>query len=458
MPAPVVGSFRDPSGYVYLLDGKVIRSVNKSYADDYTCAQDNGLFFFLRQEGKMVSFRETESPLVAGAWKTLETERIPVISYPYEWSFSQLKEAALLTLDIQREALKRDMVLKDASAFNVQFMSGKAIFIDVLSFERRRDNRPWCAYGQFCRHFVATLLLMSKLDLRCGLFLKEFIDGIPLEMASSLLSWVTYFSPNALLHIHIHAWMRKRHENNPQSAVRANDARLSKKAMLTLCEGLDAYVGKLSLPNVSTEWGSYYSDTNYSISAFRAKEEFVRRIIHEKLPAKVLDLGANDGRFSQIAAETAATVIAADIDPVAVDKHYRRLRKQKNDKNILPIVIDLMNPSPALGWGGNERDSFFGRCQAELVLALALVHHLAVSNNVPLPRIAEMLAALGKSLLIEFVPKTDSQAQRLLASRKDVFQDYHEEGFRNAFEKYFRIEECVDIPESQRKLFLMKRK
>lgn len=415
-------------------------------------AQNQGLFSFLQQEGDLLPFREQENG-IEGAWKTLEVTRVPVISYPYEWSFSQLKDAALLTLKMHKEALKRGMTLKDASAFNVQFMSGRAVFIDILSFERRHDNQPWCAYGQFCRHFLAPLLLMARRDLRYGLFLKDFIDGFPLDLASSLLSWKTYLSPNSFMHIHAHAWMQRKHENERTSAEKARNAQLSQAGMLTLCDGLLDYIAGLSLSGVATEWGDYYSSTNYSSFAFKEKEDIVRRVVREKSPNIVLDLGANDGHFSKIASEVAGTVIAADIDPIAVEKHYLEVRKSNRD--IIPMIVDLINPSPALGWHGKERSSFFERCRADMVFALALVHHLAISNNVPLSKIAEMFACLGHTLIVEFVPKSDSQLQRLLASRKDIFTDYNEDGFRQAFSQYFTIEECIPVAASERKIFVM---
>lgn len=449
---PVEGSFRDPSGRVYISGEKILRSVNECYAENYVYAQNQGLFSFLQQEGDLLPFRELECG-IEEAWKTLEVDRVPVISYPYEWSFSQLKDAALLTLKIHREALERGMILKDASAFNVQFMSGRVVFIDILSFERWHDNQPWCAYGQFCRHFLAPLLLMVRRDLRYGLFLKEFIDGFPLDLTSSLLPWHTYLSPNICMHIHAHAWMQRKHENERASAEKARNAKLSQTAMVTLCEGLSDYVAGLSLSGISTEWGDYYSSTNYSSYAFKEKEDIVRRVVHEKSPNIVLDLGANDGHFSKIVSEVASAVIAADIDPIAVEKHYLEVRK--GNRNIIPMIVDLINPSPALGWHGKERSSFFQRCQADMILALALVHHLAISNNVPLSKIAEMFACLGQTLIVEFVPKSDSQLQRLLASRKDIFTDYNEDGFRRAFSKYFTIEECIPVPESERKLFVM---
>ncbi|GHT01413.1 50S ribosomal protein L11 methyltransferase [Synergistales bacterium] len=459
----LAASFRDPSGRVYSLDdGNIIRSVQKSYAPDYNYATEQNLFLSLREKGLLIDFEESKDHMVSGAWKTLSVERIPVVTYPYEWSFSQLKDAALLTLQINRDALAHGMILKDASAFNVQFTHGKPIFIDILSFERRLDDSPWVAYGQFCRHFLAPLLLMAKRDLRYGFLTRDFIDGIPLDFTSAALPRGTWLSVSTLLHIHMHSWMQGRFGDTraiAEGKKKDTNARVSDKSLLDITDGLLSAVNAISLSHFSTEWGDYYSDTNYSTEAFKAKENLLRRILNEKKLATVLDVGANNGHFSRIASETAQLVIAPDIDPLAVEKHYRYLRDESGQKklNIIPMIIDLTNPSPSLGWACSERSSFFERCGANLVLALALVHHLAISNNVPLPMIAEMFASLGENLLIEFVPKEDSQTRRLLTSRKDVFPSYNEAGFREAFSRYFVIEDCIPVPESERKLFVMKR-
>lgn len=255
IPEKIAASFRDPSGYVYAEGDKIIRVVNERYAPHYMRMRENGFLDTVWEKGWMVRFEEEETPSIPGAWKTLDTERIPFVSFPYEWSFSQLKAAALLTLDIQAEALEHDLILKDASAYNVQFVGARPVFIDILSLEEYREGTPWVAYAQFCRHFLAPLLLMSKVDINAGLMLRNFIDGLPLDMTAAMLPWKTKFSPMIQLHIHLHAKMQKKHADTRDSAEKANKIKISKKTVQDLTQSLRLLVEKLRLPPTSTTWG-----------------------------------------------------------------------------------------------------------------------------------------------------------------------------------------------------------
>ena len=454
-PERIKSSFRDRSGSVYLDGDTVFRTVNENYRNNYTHLISSDLAASLWEKKLLIPFEETRHE-VTDSWKTLMVERLPFISYPYEWCFSQLKDAALLTLDVQLEALAHGMVIKDASAYNVQFHGGKPVFIDCLSFEVLREGEPWVAYAQFCSHFLAPLALINKVDLRCGALSRLWIDGIPLELASKLLPKHTLLSPSQTWHLHLHAWMQKRHADTRVSAKKARSVRVSKQTLEGIAKSLGHAVKSLSPPKAVTEWGDYYSDTNYSDEAFAAKMEVVTQVASRLRPDVLVDIGANTGVFSRIAAEYCGLVVAADIDPLAVEYHYNHLCSTGR-KNILPLIIDLTNPSPDLGWACEERNSFIKRCDAGLVLALALVHHLVIGNNVPFGMIAEFLAGIGSYILVEFVPKKDSQVQRLLATRKDIFVDYDEETFLTALEKYFIVEERFSLPESVRSIFLLRR-
>lgn len=456
-PEKIAASFRDPSGYVYAGNGKIIRAVNECYAPHYTRMRDSGFLDAVWERGWMVRFAEEGTPSLPGAWKTLDTEAVPFVSFPYEWSFSQLKAAALLTLDIQAEALEHDLVLKDASAYNVQFIGARPVFIDILSLETYKEGTPWVAYAQFCRHFLAPLLLMAKVDINGGLLLRNFIDGLPLDMTSAMLPWKTKFSPAIQLHIHLHAKMQKKHADTRESADKASKIKISKKTVQNLAQGLRALVEKLHLPPTSTTWGDYYSDTNYSEGAFSAKHEIVAAMLEKLKPDTVLDMGANTGEFSRLAREHASLVLAADMDPLAVERHYEMLVKNEIE-GVLPLVIDLSNPSPALGWHNTERPSFIDSCKVDTVMALALIHHLCIGNNVSLDMAARFFAELGHSLILEFVPKEDSQVRRLLATREDIFSEYDLENAVGAFSQYYECSEIMPIPGSLRNMVLFKTK
>lgn len=455
-PERVAASFRDPSGYVYAGRDEIIRAVNERYAPHYTHMRDSGFLDAVWDKGWMVRFTEEEAPSIAGAWKTLNTERVPFISFPYEWSFSQLKAAALLTLDIQAKALEHGLILKDASAYNVQFIGARPVFIDVLSLEIYEEGTPWVAYGQFCRHFLAPLLLMAKVNINAGLMLRNFIDGLPLDMTAAMLPWKSKLSPTVQLHIHLHAKMQKKHADTRNSAEKAKKITVSPKTLQGLAQSLRGLVEKLRLPPTSTTWGDYYSDTNYSDSAFEAKHKVVGAMLEKIRPDTVLDMGANTGEFSSLARRHASLILAADMDPLAVERHYELLVKNSIE-GVLPLVVDLSNPSPALGWHNTERPSFIDSCKVDVVLALALIHHLCIGNNVPLEMAADLFADLGSNLILEFVPKEDSQVQRMLATREDIFPNYDLDSLVAAFSRHYECLEMAPIPDSVRTMLLMKR-
>ncbi|HLF73774.1 MAG TPA: hypothetical protein VI524_05490 [Anaerolineales bacterium] len=450
-------SFRDPSGFLFSRDGVLYRQVNRKYEQAYARLMESGLYQKLVKAGLLIPHLEADQlPAESdSAYRILQPERVPFISYPYEWSFGQLRDAALATLSIQRRALKAGMSLKDASAYNIQFVRGQATLIDTLSFEIYKEGQPWVAYRQFCQHFLAPLALMALKDVRLNQLLRVYIDGVPLDLASRLLPWKTRLNFGLLTHIHLHAGAQKKYAGEEVKSRGAGA--FGRQAMTGLIDSLDATVRKLDWDPGGTEWGNYYDITNYSEAAFQHKKGLVGEWVKRVNPALAWDLGANNGVFSRVAGEAGPFVVSFDIDPAAVEQNYRQAKAEKTE-NLLPLLLDLTNPSPSLGWANRERDSFGWRGPADMILALAVVHHLAISNNVPLPHLAEFLAETGKWLVIEFVPKSDSQTQKLLASREDIFPDYTRAGFEGAFEKEFRTHEAVEIRDSARVLYLMERR
>jgi ribosomal protein L11 methylase PrmA len=449
-------SFRDPNGFLFTLDGKLYRQINKIYEAEYKQLIESGLYDYLSDAGRLVTHEEANiapaKPEIA--LKIVQPALVPFISYPYEWSFSQLKSAALTTLAIQKHALKEGMSLKDASAYNIQFHRGKAILIDTLSFEFYKEGEAWVAYKQFCQHFLAPLALMAKKDIRLNQLLRVYIDGIPLDLASKLLPTSTKVNPGIMMHIHAHAKAQVQYADQEQS-TKQNNRGMSKQALLNLIESLRSTIKKLEWEPAGTEWGNYYDITNYTDDAFEHKKELITEWLAEQQPSQVWDLGANNGVFSRLASDKGFFTVSFDIDPAAVEQNYKQV-KEKKEENILPLVLDLTNPSPAIGWHNQERESFTDRAPANMVFALALIHHLAVSNNVPLEQLADFFCDTGQWLVIEFVPKSDSQVQKLLKSRKDIFDKYTVEDFEKAFKTRFSIEEKIKIKESERHLYLMK--
>lgn len=456
--AKLNSSFRDPAGFVFF-DGSVLyRQVNQAYRAEYDLLMGSGLYAELVADGLLIPHEEADDVegLVSSLhYRILKPEKVPFISYPYEWSFSQLKDAALLTLEIQKRALAKGMTLKDCSAFNVQFRGANPVFIDTLSFERYQPGTPWVAYRQFCQHFLAPLALMSYCDIRLGKLSEQYIDGLPLDLASKLLPLSSKLNFGILTHIHLHAGSQQRHAD--KQVDQASQSQLPLTALQGMLDSLSSTVRKLIWQPKGTEWGDYYSATNYNDAAFTEKKLLVESYLQQTGSSSVWDLGANTGVFSRIASKLGANTVSFDIDPAAVEKNYRWAR-QDHEENLLPLLLDLTNPSPAIGWAHTERESFAGRGPADTVMALALIHHLAISNNLPFEKIAEFFQHLSQYLIIEFVPKSDSQVQRLLTTRKDIFDTYHVEAFEEVFARYFRIEQATSIAGSERILYLMKRK
>ena len=455
MTERIPGSFRDPSGYVYERDGKILRTVASDYIDEWKRCLETG---FLEQgvaSGRIVPFRSVDDEIPGGA-AVLEVERIPFITYPYEWCFGQLKDAALLSLDLQIDALARGLTLKDASAYNVQFIGSHPVFIDLLSFESREENQPWSAYRQFCMHFLAPLALIRKTDLRCGTFSRLWIDGVPLELAVKMLPWRSRFSLGLYLHLYLHARLEAKHGDARKSADKARKAATSTKTQIGIAENLRSTINSLRLPATRTVWGDYYQDTNYDDEAAALKYELVAKAAKDAPGRFALDLGANTGKFSAILSESHDYVLAADIDPLAVERHYGKLKTEKA-KNILPLILDFANPSPGIGWACSERAAFADRCRVDFITALAVIHHMVITAGIPMDYFAaglKRLLAPGGRLLLEFVPKEDSQVRRMLAARKDVFDNYSVEGMRVAFSPHFREMAVYPIAGTVRTLHL----
>ena len=448
-------SFRDRSGFLFYYENEIYRIINFSYKKQYEKFMNSELYQKLEEKNLIISHSEIENlDIDCDYYKIIKPEKIPFISYPYEWSFSQLKDAALLTLRIQKAAMKYGMTLKDGSAFNIQFHNGHPIFIDTLSFEIYEEGQIWKPYKQFCQHFLAPLALISKKDVRLNLLSKTFIDGIPIDLAAKLLPKTTFGNFGLMAHIHAHAKSQKHYEDKD---AKIKQKTLSKRSFEGLIESLKSSIEKMTWNENNTEWGDYYSDTNYTEKSFEEKKQFISLTIDQVKPKLVWDMGANTGVFSRLASTKGINTISYDIDPLAVEKNYLS-SSQNSEQNILPLILDLTNPSSGIGWNHDERMSIIQRGPADMVFALALVHHLAISNNVPLNKLAEFFSQISKFLIIEFVPKSDSQVKRLLLTRDDIFENYDEKNFEIEFSKFFKIINSKKILDSERTIYIMENK
>jgi ribosomal protein L11 methylase PrmA len=450
----VGASFRDPAGHIFLEGDEIFRQVNQVGLADFALFETSGLYSALIRKNLIVAHDTVHS---SDDHIIIKPERIDFITYPFEWSFSQLQDAALLTLTLQSMALKHGMTLKDASAYNVQFQAGKPVFIDTLSFEKYNPGEPWQAYRQFCQHFLAPLALMAHSDLSLQQLLRINLDGIPLPLASKLLPAKAKIRPGIAMHIVLHskAQQAKASDHTPRAT---QQALVTQKNLEAIIDSLQRTVKSLKLPKTSTEWGDYYANnTNYSSSAAQKKSDLIVALLKPLAIKKVLDLGGNNGEYSRPLHKLGITTVCTDIDPNAVEANYQTVKKHSEDL-MLPMLVDLTNPGGLLGWQNNERSSIQERLQCDATMALALIHHLAISNNVPLGLIAECFAAFSPYVIVEFVPKSDSQVQKLLATRKDIFPDYHEAGLKDAFKDRFDLVQESPVTGSDRTLYLFQRK
>jgi len=449
-------SFRDPSGFLFRKEGVLYRQINNNYKETYDDFKNSGLYEELIKSGLLIPHEEVVNDSMNDeGYISIKPFELPFISHPYEWSFSQLKDAALLTLSIQQKVLSKGYSLKDASAYNIQFYNGKPVFIDSLSFEKLQPNKPWVAYKQFCQHFLAPLALMSKTDISLNQLLKTNIDGVPLALASKLLPLATKLNPSLAIHIHLHAKAQSKNADKKFDPEKFKNT-FSIKSFYAIIDSLKATILKLKWKPAGTEWHDYYdSNNNYEDASLAYKQNIVEEFLSKQNIRSVWDLGANTGVFSQIAAHYSQYVCAWDVDPACVELNYKSLSDLKIN-NVYPLLLDLTNPSPALGWDHSERTSFKKRSPVDMVLALGLIHHLVISNNLPLEMIARFFSEITSTLIIEFIPKTDSQVEKLLQNREDIFPDYNIENFEIIFSRYFMLLESKSIIQTHRTLFLMK--
>jgi hypothetical protein len=452
----ISSSFRDPSGFVFKYDGKIYRQINDYYKKEYDHLKQSGLYDELVSKRLLIPHSEVDLPdLKRECYKIIEPEQVPFISYACEWSFSQLKAAALATLKIQLLALERNMCLKDANTTNIQFIQNKPVFIDSLSFNFYEEGKPWVAYKQFCQHFLAPLALMSKVDVSLNQLLRVHLDGIPLDLTSKILPKRTKWSMGLALHIHMHAKSQKKYEG--VAVVHQNERKMPKSALISLLQNLQSTVQGLSWRPEGTQWGDYYTFTNYTDDSFDNKKRIIEEFLTEAQPKTVWDLGGNIGTFSRIATKMDINTCCFDIDPAAVEKNYQ-LVCQNNETLLTPLLLDLTNPTPATGWANEEWLSWTQRASADLCMALALIHHLALGNNLPFNRIAEHFSKLSRHLIIEFVPRTDSQVVKLMQNREEISPFYTQEYFEQVFGEYFDILKKAPVEGSERTMYLMKSK
>ena len=437
------GSYRDRNGAVFYADGAVYRGISAAALANFERLRATPFFPEFVARGKIVATeRESSTSALAGeeGWAALlRHERIPFVSYPYEWPFGMLKDAALLHLELMLSALKEGMILKDSSAYNIQWNGAEPVFIDIPSFEVLSPGAPWIGYRQFCELFLYPLMLQAYKGVDFRPWLRGNIDGIPAEAMRALLSARDLIRPGVLLHVFAQAALQRRYSAGGN--VRASLARagFDKRLIVNNVEKLRKIVTGLRPGGGKTVWADYAQSHSYDAEEFGAKRDFVARAVATRRWQLAWDIGSNTGTFSRIAAEHAHSVVAMDGDWMAVEQLYQAQQGRPDARKILPLVVNVADPSPSQGWKGLERKSLPDRGKPDLTLCLALIHHIVIGANIPMREFVEWLASLGTSLVIEFVGRDDEMVQTLLANKDDQYSDYTPENFQALLGAHFDI-------------------
>jgi len=456
-------SFRDPSGQIYHIDGRVYRSVQPVAVPDYEFVRDSGALDGLIENGSIIRSEDVDvSILGADAPKggyVLEHPAVKFWSYPYEWSFSALKAAALLHLDIQIKLLESDVALSDATAYNIQFIGPKPIFVDFLSFRRYRENEHWEAHRQFCEQFLNPLILRATFGIPFQEWYRGQPEGIKSDHLANLVKWRHHLSLRMLGHVILPGRVGGWNEDKAlKSASEAKARGLPRSRYSALLNQLRSWIASLKPQGIDdTTWHDYATENTYADAEAAAKRAFVSDFVKETSPSLLIDLGCNTGDYSEAALEAGAkSVIGLDADHGALEQAFARA-KVKN-LPFLPLYQDSANPSPGQGWNHGERRNLINRCQnVDAVIALALEHHLAIGRNIPLPEVVTWIAGLAPQGIIEFVHKDDSTIQKMLALRDDIFTDYSVENFTAALEGCARVVRREKVSAAGRELFWFSR-
>lgn len=425
-------------------------------APEYEAAREEGIFRALIESGKLVDLEEVDVGLAGLEQKDaaylLEHPRLPFISYPYEWSFSLLRDAALFHLDLHLELLDQGYTLSDASAYNIQFVGPKPVFIDHLSIRRYSEGEYWTGHRQFCEQFLNPLLLRSVFGVAHNSWYRGNLEGIPVGDLAKLLRWRHRFSWNFLAHVILQN--RFQHgANEKEVAENIKKKRLPLSGYTALLRQLRKWILRMNSDRLGpTTWAVYASDNTYSGDEVIVKKRFVENFVTNSGVSGVIDLGCNTGEYSKVALAAGATrALGFDFDQQSLDKAHRRAKEES--LNFLPLYLDAKNPSPDQGWCQKERQGYAARAKSDAVIALAFEHHLAIAHNVRLDQAIGWITDLASTGVIEFVPKSDPTVQRMLALREDIFPDYTEENFSNILASHRRIVKKEIISKSGRVLY-----
>jgi hypothetical protein len=442
-------SFRDPDGFVFEHEGLLFRSLTREAAERLSAHRD----FYREAVERRLLVPFSAEDRIAG-FEVIKPTRLALVSYPHEWCFEQLKDAALNTLDVNILALGHGLTLKDASAFNNQILDGRMVFIDHTSFEESDGRLPWRPYSQFCRHFLNPLVVGAYRDMHVGAFFRMDIDGLQQQTANDLLPLRATLRPSVMMHMLAHnRYMRKASEYEGKTEAATITA---KGRQIDLLKQMRAFIASLEAAKAASTWAHYYEKTNYVEATFAQKKDVVASCFAGRDLTTIWDVGANDGTFSRLVAGAGRNVLALDLDHNAVNANYAFNRKQ-SVAGIHALVYDVGNPTPALGFRNRERTPLEARSKPDAIMALAVIHHLSLTNNIPLDQTALYFAERCPELVIEWVGRSDSQVGRLLAQKNVSYDWYDEDNFRTIYAKHFALVSRTPIAGTDRTFYHFRR-
>ena len=459
MLRPEPGSYRDRDGRVFYDEsGRVLRGLSARAWTQWLSLENSVCFQRFMAEGRVArTERHTEWPTGDSEWAgVLHHERVPFVSYPYEWSFGMLKDAAQLHLNLLTEALAENLTLKDGTAYNVQFRGVKPLFIDVASVETLMPDRPWSGYRQFCQTMLYPLMLQAYKSVPFHPWLRGCLDGITPQECWNLMSFRDFFRRGVRNHVWLHAWLQSSRSINENHTPRSlGQSGFQKEMLAANFRNLTHVVSGLEWKAVRSNWSEYDHHHNYTADDRQQKEAFVRRCVASRPWSLAWDIGCNIGTFSRIAAENSQQVVALDADHLCVERFYQSLKSEPNGQGgrILPLVSNLADQVAGLGWRGRERSSLLQRGQPDLVLSLALIHHLVIGCGIPLTELMEWLSELQSHLVIEFVDREDSMASQLLLRRGGECPDYTRVHFERELHRLFEVSDTLSLSQGLRTLY-----
>jgi hypothetical protein len=451
------GSYRDRNGSVFYYDGEIFRGISAKALANWERLIATRFFHDFMSRGSVVQTERVSHPMegVGDEWAAvLRHAAIPFVSYPYEWTYGMLKDAALLHLDLMLAALEEGFILKDASSYNVQWHGAQPVFIDIPSFEVLDEGQPWVGYRQFCELFLYPLMLHAYKGIDFRPWLRGSLDGISAASLRPLLSARDLLRPGVMMHVVAQNALQRRYSGNEQN-VRSelSQAGFDKSLIIRNVQNLRKIISGMTPAGGKTQWADYALTHSYDDTEYEAKCAFVRDAAGVRRWRCVWDLGCNAGSFSRIAAEHADYVVAMDGDWMALEHLYHEQRERPDRGAILPLVVNLSDPSPRQGWRGAERKSLPERGRPDLALCLALIHHVVISANIPMADFISWLASLDTALVIEFVSRDDEMVETLLRNKDDQYDDYQLGVFEALLSEHFDVRQNRPLKGGKRSIY-----